>query len=222
MSGALVSGPTQVLRRERPLVVIASPALAAANNGNWQTASRWARMLASDYRVRLVPAWQGEDCAALIALHARRSAPSVAAFARAHPARPCLVVLTGTDLYRDIHSDAAAQRSLALATQLVTLQDQAPDELPALLRRKCHVIYQSARRLVPAARPPGGLRVLRVLQVGHLRDEKDPLTYLRAADGVHREALTLPYAFTPAAAHPASARSRACPAAHPRARSPTP
>lgn len=179
MSGARVSGPTQVPRRKRPLVVIASPALASANNGNWQTASRWARMLASDFQVRIVAAWDGEDCAVLIALHARRSAPSVAAFAQAHPTRALVVVLTGTDLYRDIHSDAIAQRSLVLATHLVTLQDQGPAELPAALRRKCQVIYQSARRLVPAAKPR---EVLRLIQVGHLRDEKDPLTYLRAAE----------------------------------------
>jgi hypothetical protein len=30
----------------RPSVVIVTPALADANNGNWQTARRWARMLA--------------------------------------------------------------------------------------------------------------------------------------------------------------------------------
>ena len=179
MSGACLSGSTPVPPRSRPLVVIASPALAAANNGNWQTASRWARMLASDFQVRIGAAWEGEDCVALIALHARRSAASVAAFAQAHPARPLIVVLTGTDLYRDIRSDAEAQQSLAWATHLVSLQDQGPNELPARLRRKCHVIYQSARRLVPAVRPHG---VLRALQVGHLRDEKDPLTYLRAAE----------------------------------------
>ncbi len=178
MSGVRLSDPTQVPQRDRPLVVIASPALAAANNGNWQTASRWARMLTSDFQVRIGSAWDGEDCAVLIALHARRSAASVAAFAQAHPARALIVVLTGTDLYRDIHSDAVAQRSLVLATHLVTLQDQGPAELSATLRRKCQVIYQSARRLLPAARPQD---VLRLVQVGHLRDEKDPLTYLRAA-----------------------------------------
>jgi len=165
-------------RKARARVVIASPALAAAINGNWQTASRWARILAGDFHVRIVPSWLGEDCDALIALHARRSAPSVAAFAQAYPTRPLIVVLTGTDLYRDIRSDAGAQRSLALATALVTLQDQGPAELPAALRSRCHVIYQSARRLAPAGKPS---RVLRVLQVGHLRHEKDPATYLRAA-----------------------------------------
>jgi putative glycosyltransferase (TIGR04348 family) len=178
-SGASVSSKARLLGPGRQSIVVASPALAAANNGNWQTASRWARMLASDFHAHIVPIWQGEDCAALIALHARRSAASVAAFAQAHPTRPLVVVLTGTDLYRDIRSDAAAQRSLALATHLVTLQGEGPAELPPALRAKCHVIYQSARRLVAAAKPRTWLRVL---QVAHLRDEKDPLSFLRAAE----------------------------------------
>ncbi len=179
MSGVSVSIKAAPLRQVRWRVVIVSPALAAANNGNWQTASRWARMLRSDsFHVRIVPTWQGEDCDALVALHARRSAASVAAFAQAHPARPLIVVLTGTDLYRDIHADASAQQSLALATHLVTLQDQGPGELAAALRGKCRVLFQSSRRLVPAAKPAGALQVL---QVAHLRGEKDPLTFMRAA-----------------------------------------
>ena len=46
------------------------------------------------------------------------------------------------------------------------------------LRAKCHVVLQSctARRTLPKTG-----RHLRALMVGHLRDEKDPLTYLRAA-----------------------------------------
>ena len=59
----------------------------------------------------------------MIALHARRSAASVAAWRAAHPQRPLVLVLTGTDLYRDIDSDADAQRSLQLADRLVVLND---------------------------------------------------------------------------------------------------
>jgi len=158
--------------------LIVSPALAQANNGNWHTASRWARLLQNHCRTGIVQTWRGEPCELLIALHARRSAASIAAYAEAHPDRPCVVVLTGTDLYRDIRSDADAQRSLRLATQLVVLQDQGLDELPPELRHKCHVIYQSAPALAAVLPPP---RVLRVVSVGHLRDEKDPETFMRAA-----------------------------------------
>ena len=161
-----------------PLVVIVSPALADANNGNWFTASRWSRLLRGHCRTAVTSAWRGEDCELLIALHARRSAESIDAFATAHPSRPLIVVLTGTDLYRDIRMDVSAQRSLQQATRLVVLQDQGLDELPAAQRAKCVVIYQSAPRLQPAAPLP---RVLRVVNVGHLREEKDPVTFMRAA-----------------------------------------
>ncbi|MFL6663827.1 MAG: selenoneine biosynthesis selenosugar synthase SenB [Rhizobacter sp.] len=161
-----------------PSVLIVSPALADANNGNWHTASRWARMLRRHCRIGIARRWQGEACDLLIALHARRSAESIDAFAAAHPERPLIVVLTGTDIYRDVRSDAAAQRSLELASHLVALQDQAPFDLSARLRRKCSVVFQSAPPLRPTA-PPS--RVLRVVQVGHLRDEKDPVTFMRAA-----------------------------------------
>ncbi len=162
----------------RPLISIVSPALAAANNGNWHTAWRWSRMLAGNCRTAISTQWDAQNCAGLIALHARRSAASIDAFARAHPQRPLIVVLTGTDLYRDIRSDTQAQRSLEQATHLVVLQDQGADELRPALRAKCRVIYQSAPRL-KACPPPR--RVLRVVQVAHLRDEKDPATFMRAA-----------------------------------------
>ncbi len=97
---------------------------------------------------------------------------------QAHPDRPLVVVLTGTDLYRDIRTDASAQRSLQQATHLVVLQEQGVLELEPALRAKCRVIYQSAPKLA-AVDPPR--RVLRVVNVGHLRDEKDPETFMRAA-----------------------------------------
>jgi putative glycosyltransferase (TIGR04348 family) len=159
-------------------VLIVSPALAAANNGNWQTASRWARLLRSSCRSEVIGAWNGQPCDVLIALHARRSAASVAAFTAAHPTRPCIVVLTGTDLYRDIRTDATAQASLQLATRLVVLQEQGLSALPAPLRDKACVVYPSVTPRQPAPPPR---RALHAVWVGHLRAEKDPLTLLRAA-----------------------------------------
>lgn len=166
----------------RESIVIATPAFADANNGNWQTARRWARFLGSAYRVRLAGRWDGSgadaDADLLIALHARRSAPSVAAWRAVLPKRPLLLALTGTDLYRDIHTDASAQHSVALADALVVLNELGALQLPAEQRAKCQVILQScsARRTLP--RTP---RHLRALMVGHLRDEKDPQTWFAAA-----------------------------------------
>jgi putative glycosyltransferase (TIGR04348 family) len=167
----------------KPSIVIVTPALADANNGNWQTAKRWAHMLAAAYRVSLVRQWSGGDEALMIALHARRSADSVQGWHAAREAsgawRPVLLVLTGTDLYRDIASDAAAQRSLALADRLVTLNQLGPRQLPPELRHRCEVVLQSCSARAPLAKTA---RHLRVLMVGHLRAEKDPLTYLQAAE----------------------------------------
>ena len=199
-----------------PHIWIVSPASAKANNGNWQSAKRWARFLRTRYRVTVAQQWpdpQPEDGAddgreaargaaaagargprpsrrdnahaaqdapdLLIALHARRSAASLAAYHAAHPQRPTLLLLTGTDLYRDIHADASAQAALRQAAALVLLQPDGAAELPPGLRAKSSVIYQSAATLrAPAG---AGSRHADVCMIGHLRAEKDPLTFMRAA-----------------------------------------
>jgi putative glycosyltransferase (TIGR04348 family) len=161
--------------------VLVTPALASANNGNWQTAWRWARMLSLDYEVRLVKEWPSDDAEpadAMLALHARRSAASIAAWAERCPGKPLVVTLTGTDLYRDIASDASAQHSLALAHRLIVLHELAPQDVPAEYRSKCVVCFQSTpeRRRMHKSN-----RLLRTLMVGHLRVEKSPRTYFDAA-----------------------------------------
>lgn len=164
-----------------PQLVIVSPALRDANNGNWQTARRWQRHLAGVARARIVKAWpdaQAAGDAAMIALHARRSAESIAAWAGAQPGAGLAVVLTGTDLYRDIVTNAAARRSLELAQALVVLQECAPRSLPAAVRAKARVIFQStpARPLLAKS-----THRLRAVMVGHLREEKSPQTLFAAA-----------------------------------------
>lgn len=166
-----------------PSILIVSPALAQANNGNWQTASRWRRFLARTARVTIAAGWERGDAAPdlLVVLHARRSAPALAAFKDACPDRPALLVLTGTDLYRDIRHDAAARSSLERADALVVLQPRGLDELDAAARAKAHVIYQSAPSLRPRR---GGVRehaARDVAMIGHLRPEKDPLAFMAAA-----------------------------------------
>jgi putative glycosyltransferase (TIGR04348 family) len=166
-------------------IALVSPALADANNGNWQTALRWSRMLAGQYRVRLLAHWDGQDDGddaagdeVLIALHARRSAASIEAWAKRTEHGPLVVVLTGTDLYRDIASDAQALHSLAVADRLVVLNECAIEDLPKAFQSKAVVCLQSstARKTLPK-----NPRALRALMVGHLREEKDPRTYFNAA-----------------------------------------
>ncbi|GMV01862.1 MAG: hypothetical protein AMXMBFR52_15180 [Burkholderiales bacterium] len=125
--------------------------------------------------MRIARDWNGEPDDAMIALHARRSAAVIAAFAAS--GRPVALVLTGTDLYRDIRHDRDAQRALALARPLVVLQTQGLDELPAALRAHATVIEQSAPALAPGT---PRRRTFDLLLVGHLRAEKDPLTAVRA------------------------------------------
>jgi putative glycosyltransferase (TIGR04348 family) len=167
-----------------PTLVIVTPALAKANNGNWQTARRWAQMLRGHYRVRMVGEWTGSAAAdrqddLMIALHARRSASSVAAWHAQPGDKPLVLVLTGTDLYRDISTDALAQRSLALAHRLVVLNELGLQSLPAEHRSKGLVCLQSTPARLPLLNKPG--RHLRALMVGHLREEKSPQTYFEAA-----------------------------------------
>lgn len=163
-------------------VLIISPALADANNGNWQTAWRWSRLLRPAFQTRIAQSWHGEPFDVMLALHARRSADSIAAWARAQGAQAdatgLAVVLTGTDLYRDIQADALAQASLGYAQQLVLLQDCGPDALPAALRHKARVIFQSTSTRQTAVKPLGHLRAV---MVGHLREEKSPQTLFAAA-----------------------------------------
>ena len=168
----------------RPAICIITPALRDSNSGNWHTAARWARFLRPLYRVQVLQHWHGEPCDALIALHARRSAASIAAFHAAHPQRGLAVVLTGTDLYRDIHRNRAAQRSLQLATELVVLQERGPAALPARLRHKVRVIFQSAPQMAAST---GHQRRFDVAVVGHLRHVKDPLLAMRVARAVKPE-----------------------------------
>lgn len=161
-------------------VVIVSPALADANNGNWQTARRWQRLLLP-HSARIVRQWPdalaGQD-EVMLALHARRSADSVLAWHAQRGQRGLGLVLTGTDLYRDIQQDEQARQSLALARSLVVLQELGAQALPPQYQAKTRVIYQSTGTRQTLAKTE---RHLRVVMVGHLREEKDPLTLMAAA-----------------------------------------
>ncbi|MFO1363294.1 MAG: selenoneine biosynthesis selenosugar synthase SenB [Burkholderiales bacterium] len=153
-------------------IEIVTPAAASRRTGNRHTAQRYAAFLrGAGHRVGVASAWDGGDCDLLLALHALKSHDSIARFHARHPERALVVVLTGTDLYRDIRSSAAARASLAMATRLIALQEQAGRELGPALRAKLRVVYQSARPRRRAAPPT---RRFRVCVLGHLRDEKDP------------------------------------------------
>ena len=199
----------------RPHIVIVSPALSDANNGNWQTANRWRQMLAPNFHCRIVKTWPDKFAnqdEIMIALHARRSADSVAAWHAVHGGSRLVLALTGTDLYRDIQTDATAQASLAMASRLIVLQELAPLGLPEACRGKTAVIFQSTTSEPKADKPTTHLRAV---MVGHLRDEKSPETLFAAArlltsdDGIFIDHIGA--GLDAALAKAAEATAKACP-----------
>lgn len=153
-------------------IALITPARPAARSGNRNTAVRWAQLLRDlghDVSVQL--SWNGRPADLMIALHARRSHDSIARFASSYPSRPLVLALTGTDLYRDIRSDADARRSLRLATRMIVLQEMGLAELAPDLRRITRVIYQSTRSI---RRVPPLKSCFEICISGHLREEKDP------------------------------------------------
>ncbi|MEN9764016.1 MAG: hypothetical protein RI906_3842 [Pseudomonadota bacterium] len=172
----------------KPAIVLVTPAAADANNGNWRTAQRWKRMLSERYRVTVCQSWgQPEDAPhahLMIALHAKRSADSIAAWARQQPDRGLAVVLTGTDLYGSLQTDPISLQSLRSAHRIVVLQSAACADVPAELLSKLTVIYQSStsRKTLSKTR-----RHLRLVVVGHLRSEKAPQTVFELARRLQTE-----------------------------------
>jgi putative glycosyltransferase (TIGR04348 family) len=157
-------------------VLIVTPA--GSRGGNRVTALRIAGLLRSlRHRVRVRTTDDGAPADVLVALHARKSAAAVAAFAARAPHAPIVVVLTGTDVYPrfDPHPDALA--SVERAARLVALQPLAVAALPAALRAKARVVLQSASSPPVASR---GQDTFDVCVLAHLRHVKDPLLPARA------------------------------------------
>ena len=161
-------------------VLIVTPAPPRSRSGNRITALRWGRMLKNlGHRVQVGQSFGRQRCDLLLALHARRSYPSIDRFNRLRPDSPLILALTGTDLYGDIHHDANAARALDLAWKYILLQPHGLGELAHSQRRKASVIYQSVT-------PPTGLFSPRrdrfeVVVLGHLRAVKDPFRTALAA-----------------------------------------
>jgi putative glycosyltransferase (TIGR04348 family) len=160
-------------------VGLVTPAGAGSRSGNRTTADRWARFLRElGHEVLVEEAWGGERTDLMIALHTRRSHPSISRYAGGFPDHPLVVVLTGTDLYRDIRFDQNAQDSLRLASRVVVLQEAGLAELEPRHRAKARVIYQSAEPIRPQ---PKAKTFFDVCMVGNLRAEKDPFRCALAA-----------------------------------------
>ncbi len=110
-------------------------------------------------------------------MHALRSHQSINLFKEAFPERPIILIVTGTDLYRDMETHSEVPRSMEIADAIVVLQSAAVHSSPKDQRFKTHVIYQSIKSMKRKA-------LLRksflVSVIGHLRPEKDPFCSARA------------------------------------------
>ena len=208
---------------------IVTPAPPGSRYGNRVTALRYARILRRlGHSVRIKEEYESESWDLLIALHARRSHASINRFHRQHPNLPIVVVLTGTDLYRDLARSRFAQRSVEVATRIVVLQPKALEQLSQHLRAKTRVIFQSVTR--PSSAPgdetmrpessealasehrvlvSASPRTFDVCVVGHLRPVKDPFRAALAARHLPGSSRIRVIQVGGAMTKPAEARARA-------------
>lgn len=159
-------------------ICLVTPTPPQRSHGNSVTALRWAGILRDlGHDVEVVQEHRGQAADVLVALHARRSAPSVRRFRGGRHGARVVIALTGTDLYPALTE--ADRPVLELADRLVVLQPLALEQLPADLRARARVIYQSAAPAPP--QPPAAPERFDAVVLAHLRPVKDPLLAARAA-----------------------------------------
>lgn len=168
-------------------IILITPAKKQSKTGNRVTASRWERLLRGlGHRVAVQFDWDGTPGDMMVAIHAWRSASSIARYRQQFPGRPLVVALSGTDIYRFRHSHPEETlRSMETADALVCLHDLVSRAIPEAYRKKLHVIHQSAVPLRRSRRP--SVRTFDVCVVGHLRDEKDPFRAAYASRGLPQQ-----------------------------------
>ncbi|MRR37621.1 TIGR04348 family glycosyltransferase [bacterium] len=156
------------------------PLTDAGRNGNIVTSERWKSFMEElGHQVAVDHESCREACDLLVAFHAYRSRSAIFEAKRSGMAGKMIICFTGTDLYRDLKADPQAADVLHLADRLVVLQPAGLDEVPASVRDRTSVIYQSAVR--PASQASPSPDSFDICVIAHLRDVKDPLRAARAA-----------------------------------------
>lgn len=162
-------------------ISLITPANKHSKNGNRTTALRWARMLREDgHRVQVSVDYNDEDIDLMIAIHAWRSADVIERYRQRFPGGPLVLCLGGTDVntFLRTHPEATL-RSMEMADALICLHDLICEALPLPLRKKLHVVIQSAMPLSIPRR--SAKKNFDICVIGHLRDEKDPFRTALAA-----------------------------------------
>ena len=161
-------------------ILLVTPAAIHSRSGNRTTATRWKKIFQLlGHNVTVVQQYQNESADIMVAIHAWRSADSIKRFSKTHPNQPLIVVLSGTDAYRFIHTHTDTTiKSIQSADRLVGLHANISQAIPEEYRSKIRVIYQSANFL---PRKKTSSKYFKICVAGHLRDEKDPLRPAYAA-----------------------------------------
>jgi len=153
-------------------IEIVTPAPPGTLHGNRITALRWNKFLSTlNYQSTVTEEWSGESCDVLIALHGLRSHDSIQRFKKVHPHHPVVLIMTGTDIYRDLKDSKKVVKSMEMADAIVVLQPDAIHSLPKQFHHKVQVIYQSVKSITRKIPPK---RHFLASIIGHLRAEKDP------------------------------------------------
>lgn len=135
---------------------------------------------AQGHTVQINETYDGSPCDLMIALHAWRSAKSIAAYRAKHPKGPLIVALGGTDVNTFLKTEPATTlASMHAADALICLHSLIQEELPRELRPKLHLVRQSATPLSGPRRPRE--KTFSVCVIGHIREEKDPFRAALAA-----------------------------------------
>jgi putative glycosyltransferase (TIGR04348 family) len=167
------------------IVEITTPAPPGSLHGNRITALRWQGFLKKlGHHSRVSETWSGSKTDLLVALHAYRSHNSIVQFRKSYPDKPIILMMTGTDLYRDISNHPEVIQSMKMADAIVLLQSAALELIPKNLQSKVHVVYQSTKAI---KRKPLLKRDFLVSVIGHLRPEKDPFCIAKSIQYLPRE-----------------------------------
>lgn len=174
-------------------IEICTPVQGELPTGNIATAEQWAEILTSlGHRVRLCEsgsyqARPDDDTDVLIALNGDRSNDAIQLFRKNNSSATVIAAMTGTDIYPEPNQRVLS--SLEQAEFIVVLQTKAVDRIPAPLRKKTRVIFQSATPVAPAKKQEA--EHFTVCVAGHLRDVKDPMRTALASHGLPEDSRIL-------------------------------
>ncbi len=171
-------------------IAIAAPTELDGEIGG-DTAARWrSRLIDLGHTVDIVSVHEGDDptstpemdrAEALIALHARQGAAAAEAWRKAHPERPTIIGLIGTDLHVDMPSDAATMANVAAADAVTVSHAAAAARLNALdptWADKTHVVHRSVSEPLPSRQIP--FDEFRVVVLADLHTVEDPMLAAQA------------------------------------------